>query len=108
MKVAELGSQDAAGLKNVIYDSFKETNLEKVLSKIVFLASDGASVNSRMKSDLISLLKEDYEWISFVWCFSQHLEFALKESLNEFIKPLDQSLIHLHCLYKKSSKKHES
>ena len=56
----------------------------------------------------MSLLKEDYEWIYFVWCFSHRLELALKESLNEFIKPLDQSLIHLYYLYKKSSKKCES
>ena len=36
--------------------------LEKVLWKIFFLASNGASVNSRIKSGLIPLLKEDYEW----------------------------------------------
>ena len=44
-----LMNPDAQGLKNIIYDSFKKFNLEKVLSKTVFLASDGASVNSRMK-----------------------------------------------------------
>ena len=36
-------------------------NLEKVLPKIVFPASDGASVNNGMKLGLIALLKEDYE-----------------------------------------------
>ena len=96
MKVAELESQDTQGLKKVIYNSFKKINLEKVLSKIVFLESHGTSVNSGMKSGSISLLKKDYEWISFIWCFLHCLELGLKESLNEFIKPLNQSLIHLY------------
>ena len=64
MRVAELGSQDAQDLKNVIYDSFKKNNFQKVSLKIIFLASDGASVNSGMKSGLMPLLKEDY-WIDF-------------------------------------------
>ena len=72
---------------------------------MVFLASDGASVNIGMKSGLISLLKEDYERISFTWHFSHPLELGLWDSLNKFIKPLDQLLIHLNYLYKKSSKK---
>ena len=58
-------------------------------------------MNSGMKLGLISLLKEDYDWISFVWCFSHRLELGLKGSLDEFIKPLDKSLIHLYYLYKK-------
>ena len=53
-------------------------------------------MNNGMKSGLISLLKEDYEWISFIWCFLHHLELGLKDSLKEFIKPRDKSLIHLY------------
>ena len=108
LKVAELESQDTQGLKKVIYNSFKKINLEKVLSKIVFLESHGTSMNSGMKSGSISLLKKDYEWISFIWCFLHCLELGLKESLNEFIKPLNQSLIHLYYWYKKLSKKCDS
>ena len=44
-----LTNPDAQGLKNIINNLFKKFNLEKVLSKTVSLASDGASVNSRMK-----------------------------------------------------------
>ena len=58
-----------------------------------------------MKSGLISLLKEDYEWIYFMWYFSHHFELGLKNSLNKFITPLNQSLIHLYYFYKKSGKK---
>ena len=82
----------------------KKINLEKVISKIVFLESDGASINSETKSGLMFLFKEDYQGISFTWC-SHRLELGLKNSLNKFIKPLDQSLIDLYYLYKKSSKK---
>ena len=78
-------------------------NLEKVLSKIVFLASNGASVNNGMKSGLIFLLKEGYKWIYFIWCCSQLLE--LGYSFNEFIKPLGQSLIYSCYIYKKIKRK---
>ena len=78
---------------------------ESVLSKIVFLFSDGASVNSGKDSGLIRLLQEDFPWISFIWCFSHQLELALKGTLKEFVELLDTSLMHLFYLYKKSSKK---
>ena len=71
----------------------------------MFLALDGAAVNSSSKSGLISLLKEDFHWVSFIWCFSHRLELGLKDSLKDFIKPLEQSLINLFQLYKRSSKK---
>ena len=104
--VAPADSQDAPGLKNAIFATFHKHYLESVLSKIVFLSSDGAFVNSDKDSGLIRLLKEDFPWISFVWCFSHRLELALKDALKEFIEPADISLMHLFYLYKKSSKKH--
>ena len=105
--VAPTDSQDAPGLKNAIFATFHKHSLESVLSKIVFLSSDGASVNSSKDSGLIRLLQEDFPWISFIWCFSHRLELALKDALKEFIKPVDTSLMHLFYLYKKSSKKHQ-
>ena len=62
----------------------KKKNLESVLDKMVFLSSDGASVNSGKKSGLIRMFQEDYEWICFIWCFSHRLELALKDSLKNF------------------------
>ena len=44
--VAPADSQDAPGLKNAIFATFHKHSLESVLRKIVFLSSDGASVNS--------------------------------------------------------------
>ena len=103
--VAPADSQDAPGLKNAIFATFHKHSLESVLSKIVFLSSDGASVNSGKDSGLIRLLQEDFPWITFIWCFSHQLELALKDSLKEFIEPADTLLMQLFCLYKKSSKK---
>ena len=59
-------SQDAVGLKEAIKNAFKEKNLESVLDKMVFLSSDGASVNSGKKSGLIHMFQEDYEWMFHV------------------------------------------
>ena len=63
-------SQDAPGLKKALLKSFEDHNIEGLLKKIVFLASDRASPNSSLKSDLIALIKQDIEWASFICCFS--------------------------------------
>ena len=68
--VARADSQGAPGLKNAIFTTFHKHSLKSVLSKIVFLSSDGASVKSSKDSGLIRLLQEDFCWISFIWCFS--------------------------------------
>ena len=99
--VAPTDSQNAPGLKNAYFATFHKLSLESVLSKIVFLSSDGASVNSSKDSDLIRLLQEDFPWIFFIWCFIHRLELALKDALKEFIEPVDTSLMHLFYLYKK-------
>ena len=79
--VAPADSHDAPGLKNAIFATFHKHSLGSVLSKIVFLSSDGVSVNSGKDSGIIRLLQEDFPWISFIWCFSHRLEFALKDAL---------------------------
>ena len=103
--VAPADSQDAPGLNNAIFATFHK-HLKSILSKIVFLSSDGASVISGRDSRLIRLLQEDFPWISFIWCFSHRLELALKDASKEFIEPVDTSLMYLFYLYEKSSKKH--
>ena len=97
--------QDAAMLKSAIVNAFTENNMEDALTKIVFFGSDGTWTNSGLKSGLITRLKEDFEWIVFVWCLSHRLEFAMKDSLKTFMSPVDDSLRHLYYMYKNSSKK---
>ena len=43
--VAPSDSQDPPGLKQAIFAIFRKNMLELVLNKVVFLVSDGASVN---------------------------------------------------------------
>ena len=44
--------------------------------------------------------------MTFIWCFSHRLELALKDSLKEYISPIDKLLLHLFNFYKNLSKKH--
>lgn len=54
--VAPSYNEDAPGLKHAIFAIFRKNMLELVLKKIVFLASDGASVNCGKDSQLIRLI----------------------------------------------------
>ena len=59
--VAELNSgQNAPGLKLAIEEAFQSNGLE-VMHKVVFIGSDGASVNSGLKSGLIILYKREHK-----------------------------------------------
>ena len=73
---------------------------------ISFLFSlNGVPVNRGKISGLIPLFQEDHSWVYFIWCFSHHLEVALKDTLKEFLTPVDKSLHRLYYFYQKSSKK---
>ena len=99
-------SQDANGILDAIKVAFEKFNLSSLLDKVVFLSPDGASVKSGKKSRLISHFREHNDWVTFIWCFSHQLELGLKDSLKDYISPIDESLLHLFDLYKYSSKKH--
>ena len=83
-----------------------EKTLKKMERGMVFLGSDGALVNSGKNSGLIKLFQEELLWLSFIWCFSHWLELALKDAFNDYIEPVETSLMHLFYSYKQSSKKH--
>ena len=65
-------SQDAP-LKEAIIFAFSRHGLDYALKKMVFLLSDGASVNSGSHFGLIRLFQEGYPWLAFVWCYSHRL-----------------------------------
>ena len=90
-------------IRNLAFEKF---NLFSLLDKVVFLSSDGASVNSEKKSRLISLFCKQNEWMTFIRCFNHKLELALKDSLKDYISPNDELLLHLFNLYKNLSNKH--
>ena len=99
------GGQDADILKDAIEDAFKKNEMTDAIQKIVFFGSDGTNTNSGLKTGLITKLKDDISWIQFIWCVSHRLELSMKDALKEFMKPVDDSLVHLYYLFKKSSKK---
>ena len=98
-------SQDIPGLTQCVFDTFKEHKVGDLIPKIMFLSSDGASVNRGKHSGLIRLIQEEFPWVSFIWCFSHCLELALKDSLKSFIDPVDESLLHLFYLLQDLIKK---
>ena len=49
LSLKDLPSQDADGIKSAINAAFNDISMSKLASKVVFLASDGASVNSGIK-----------------------------------------------------------
>ncbi|XP_066928483.1 zinc finger protein 862-like [Clytia hemisphaerica] len=102
----DVPSQDAAGIKSALTKAFDDVGMPELKDKIVFLASDGASVNSGIKTGLAAKFREDgLEWLVFVWCLSHRLELALKDSLDDVLAPVKKSLTNLFYLYQKSSKK---
>ena len=99
-------SQDADGIKSAITKAFYDIGMPELKDKMVFLASDGASVNSGIKAGLATKFRVDgIDWLVFVWCLSHQLELALKDSLDDVLAPVKKSLTNLFYLYHKSSKK---
>ena len=88
-----------------VKEALADEGLEHLLRNIVFLASDGASVNSGIKKGLISVIRKNTLWGGVVWCFAHCLELALKQALKEWLEPIAACLKNLYYLYEKSSKK---
>ena len=96
-------SQDAEGIFSAIKKAFADEGLEHLLRNIVFLASDGASVNSGIKEGLISLIRKETPREGFVWWFAHRLELALKQTLKQWFEPITTCLMNLYYLYEKLS-----
>ena len=95
------GGQDA----DILKDAFKKNEMTDAIQKIAFFGSDGTNTNSGLKTALITKLKDDISWIQSIRCVSHRLKLSMKDALKEFMKPVDDSLVHLYYLFKKSSKK---
>ena len=100
LSLQDLRSQDASGIYEAIKKAFTKVGLENCLDKIVFLALDGATVNTGLKNGLIKLIRDDRPWVGFVW-----LELGIKDALSDWIKPVEVNLQYLYYMYEKSSKK---
>ena len=98
-------SQDAEGILQAIKSALEEKGLDELWEKLVFLCTDGASVNSGLKSGLIKQIKDEIPWVGFMWCLSHRLEVALKDALSNWMNQINECLTNLFYLYKNSSKK---
>ena len=98
-------SQDAEGILQAIKSALEEKGLDELRQKLVFLCTDGASVNSGLKSGLIKQIKDEIPWVAFMWCLSHRLELALKDVLSNWMNQINKCLTNLFHLYKNSSKK---
>ena len=71
----DVSSEDADGIKSAIMKAFDDIGMPELKDRMVFLASDGASVNSGIKTGLATKFREDgIDWLVFVWCLSHRLE----------------------------------
>ena len=102
----DVPSQDVDGIKSAIMKPFDDIGMPELKNRMVYLASDGASVNSGIKTGLSTKFRDDcIGWLVFVWCLSHRLELALKDSLDNLLTPVKKRLTNLFYLYHKSSKK---
>ena len=78
----DVPSQDGKWIETTIRYAFAENDLWHLVFHVFFFGSDGANVNSGLKSGLITQFQETgLNWVGYVWCISHHLELALKDSL---------------------------
>ena len=105
LSLKDLPSQDANRIMSAIIEAFNDVQMPFLKYKLVYLASDGATVNSGTKAGLAVKFREaGASWLVFVWCMSHRIELALKDSLDNAMQPIKKSLTAFSC-YEKSSKK---
>ena len=60
----DVPSQDADGIKSAIMKAFDDIDMPQLKDRMVFLVSDGASVNSGIKTGLATKFREDgIDWL---------------------------------------------
>ena len=106
VKLVYLKSADAQGLVKSIKDAFNTIGID-VFEKLVGFGSDDASVNKGWKSSVKTMLQDRNPWLTFGWCAAHRLELALKDALHheQLFKDVDDIILRLYYLYKKSPKK---
>ena len=92
----DVPSQDVDGIKSAIMKPFDDIGMPELKNRMVYLASDGASVNSGIKTGLSTKFRDDcIGWLVFVWCLSHRLELALKDSLDDVLTSVKEKLNQL-------------
>ena len=106
LSLKDLPSQGADGIKSAINAAFHDISMSELASKVIFLASDSASVNSGIKSGLaVKFCQAGVSWLVFAWCLCHRLELALGDHLEEVMEPVKKCLTNLFYCYGNSLKK---
>lgn len=68
-------SEDLHSIKLAFLQAFHDNDIPELKDKLVFLVSDGTSVNSIVKAGLASYkIMGGLEWLVFIWCLSHCLQ----------------------------------
>ena len=95
---------DADNIRSAINAAFNDIFMPELASKVVFLASDGASVDGGVKSGVaVKFCEAGVPWLAFVWCLSHRLELVLDDHLEEVMERVKKCLTNLF-YYGNSSK----
>ena len=116
LHIYQLKHQDSDGVhdaisvnvKKSISKGFKSIGVEGIdaSKKMIGFTSDGAAVNRGDKHSVKAILREESEWLVFVWCIAHRLELALSDALKDTIfKDIDEMLLRIYYLYQKAPKK---
>ena len=91
-----------------ILETFQSTAVSDVIGKkILYFASDNATVNSGFKNGLITKICKNFgEHINSVWCLAHCLDLAIKDAFKgSDMTEIERVLNLLYNLYKNNSKK---
>ena len=96
LSLKDLPSQDANRIMSAIIEAFNDVQMPFLKDKLVYLACDRATVNCGTKAGLAVKSREvGASWLVFVWCMSDRIELALKDSLDNAMQPIIDSIILL-------------
>ena len=96
----------AEGLKLCIEESFQRIGILNLYKRLANFNVDGASVNTGLHNGLGVKLKESAPWLSVIHCFNHRLELSVKDTFDRtFFKEIDNMLLKLFYLYRKSPKR---
>ena len=82
----DLPFQDVEGIFRALKKAFADEGLEHLLKNIVFLASDGASINSGIKKGLISLIRKETPWVRFCMMFCTSHRVSTEASFKKMVQ----------------------
>ena len=106
LDLADLRGADANSVLECIKAQVKSAYGDEFMPELVGFDSDGASVNTRKKEGIKTLLQQENPWIKFGWCVSHRLDLALKDSLKTTsFDAVDQLIVRIYYLYKRSLEK---